>query len=741
MYLKRDGISINYANGGLSWTTPQLNSAVMALQLLDNGNLVLLDKFNISLWQSFDHPTDTILLGQSLYKGKMLASSVSVSNLTTGDYRFSVTSDDAVLQWGSQEYWKLSTDPRAAKHRSGEVSYLQMNQSGIYLFNGNGAIVIWGVGLSMSNFQIVMAKLDYKGRFNVISFSDSENPKLEFIAPVDDCHLPIPCGRLGLCRLNPSGCSCPPGFHVLNTLDSACLPSNSSDSLPSTCNSNASFKYLELGGGFRYFAHNFVRPTTSGADFFTCQDLCTRNCSCLGFIYMNSSDFCYLLKDPLGSFFATADSNYKHSLGYIKMVSPTPNADDISHNSKIDFPMFILILIPCIGVFLSIILLVKCVLCRKGLRTSKPSMIKLGSRNPSFSEVFDAFPIPGLPARYTYEELEEATDCFRTPFGSGAYGTVFKGTLPDKTPVAVKKINSVDVQGKGREFCTEISVVGKTRHVNLVRLMGFCAQGPHRLLVLEYMNRGSLDRALFGTTQPVLEWPERLNIALGAARGLAYLHGGCENKIIHLDVKPENILLDDQTQVKISDFGLSKLMNPEQSSIFTIMRGTRGYLAPEWLMNTTVNDKIDVYSYGMVLLEIVSGRRNCSPHWQGEHTGNGSRDERLSSTESRSFYYPLFALEMHQQGRYLDLVDPRLHSQVTSEEVERVVRIALCCLHLQPMLRPSMANVVSMLEGRMDLCMPRVESLKFLLYGRWMKESEMVDGHGDGASLRQLAAF
>ncbi|KAJ8625196.1 hypothetical protein MRB53_033726 [Persea americana] len=526
MYLTAGGISITNANGKLSWTTPPLKAAVMALQLLDSGNLVLLDKSNMSLWQSFDHPTDTILISQSLSKGKMLTSALSDSNLTTGDYQFSVTSDGAVLQWGIQEYWKLSMDPRAVKLYNGEVSYIQMNQSGIYLFSGNGTVVIWAVSLSMSNIQIAMAKLDYKGRFSIISFSDSGS-RVEFTAPVEDCHLPIPCGRLGLCRLNTSGCSCPSGFHVSNTLDNACLPYRNNESLPSTCNSNASFTYLGLGGGFRYFTNNFVRPTSFGGDFFTCQDLCTRNCSCLGFFYMNSSAFCYLLKNPLGSFFATADKSYKDSLGYIKMVSLTRNADDIVHNSKRDFPMFVLILIPGIGIFLSIILLVKCALWQKGSRISKAAVIKLGSRSSSISELFDTFPIPGLPARFTYEELEEATNHFNTPIGSGS--------------------------------CT--------------------------------------------------------------------------------------------------------------------------------------------------------------------------------------FYFPLFALEMHQQGRYLDLVDQRLDGRVTSVEVERLVRIALCCLHLQPMLRPSMANVVAMLEGRMGLCTPRVDSLKFLFYGRRMRESEMVDGYGDDASLRQLAAF
>ncbi|MQL82178.1 hypothetical protein Taro_014644 [Colocasia esculenta] len=182
--------------------------------------------------------------------------------------------------------------------------------------------------------------------------------------------------------------------------------------------------------------------------------------------------------------------------------------------------------------------------------------------------------------------------------------------LLDKTTVAVKRISNNGVQGK-REFCTEIAVIDNIHHVNLVKFRGFCVQASKQLLLYKFMNRGSLDRTLFAAVgSPVLEWGERVEIVLGMARGLPYLHGGCDHKIIHCDVKPENILLGDHSQVKISDFGLSKLLAPEQPTHFTTMRGTWGYLAPEWLTNSAISDHTDVYSYDMVLLEIVHGRKN-----------------------------------------------------------------------------------------------------------------------------------
>ncbi|KAE8715447.1 G-type lectin S-receptor-like serine/threonine-protein kinase [Hibiscus syriacus] len=229
------------------------------------------------------------------------------------------------------------------------------------------------------------------------------------------------------------------------------------------------------------------------------------------------------------------------------------------------------------------------------------------------------------------------------------------------------------------------------------------------------MDRGSLDRPLFGNG-PALEWQERFDIALGTARGLAYLHGGCEHKIIHCDVKPENILLHDHFQAKI---GLSKLLTPEQSSLFTTMRGTRGYLAPEWLTNSAISEKTDVYNFGMVLLELVSGE--CS-----------GANNSLSSSVMGLVYFPLFALEMHEQGRYLEVGArrSRLEGRVSNKEVEKLVRIALCCIHEEPALRPSMATVVGMLEGGLPLtqAQPRVESLIFFrFYGRRFTEASMVD--------------
>ncbi|XP_009386138.2 probable receptor-like protein kinase At5g20050 isoform X1 [Musa acuminata AAA Group] len=304
--------------------------------------------------------------------------------------------------------------------------------------------------------------------------------------------------------------------------------------------------------------------------------------------------------------------------------------------------------------------------------------------------------VAGLPIKFRIEVLVAATDNFQVLLGSGSSASVFRGILDDGTSVAVKRIDAAE-RGD-REFRAEVSAIASIQHVNLVRLLGYCivAGGP-RFLVYEFVANGSLDKWIFPSAggdredQQCLPWALRYRAAVDVAKALSYLHHDCRDCVLHLDVKPENILLDESFRALVTDFGLSKLMGKDESTVLTTIRGTRGYLAPEWIIGTGVSDKSDIYSYGMVLLEMVSGRRNV------QLVGGGA------ASQTKWSYFPRIVNEKVRQGRMMEVVDERLKSggePPAEREVRTLVHVALWCIHEKAEARPSMARVVDMLERR-----------------------------------------
>ncbi|XP_047945447.1 LOW QUALITY PROTEIN: G-type lectin S-receptor-like serine/threonine-protein kinase SD2-5 [Salvia hispanica] len=298
---------------------------------------------------------------------------------------------------------------------------------------------------------------------------------------------------------------------------------------------------------------------------------------------------------------------------------------------------------------------------------------------------------------------------------------------PDGTRLAVKQLEGIG-QGK-KEFRAEVSIIGSIHHVHLVRLRGFCADGSHRLLAYEYMANGSLDKWLFKQDKGefLLDWNTRYNIAVGTAKGLAYLHEDCDVKIIHCDIKPENVLLDDHFMAKVSDFGLAKLMTREQSHVFTTMRGTRGYLAPEWITSYAISEKSDVYSYGMVLLELIGGRKNYDP-----------------SQSSEKSHFPSYAFKMMEEGKLKEIMDEKLKINEEDERIDIAIKVALWCIQDDMHLRPPMTKVVQMLEGLSPVPPPPTASqLGSRLYSSFFKsisEGGTSSGPSDCNSDAYLSA-
>ncbi|CAI9275583.1 unnamed protein product [Lactuca saligna] len=289
----------------------------------------------------------------------------------------------------------------------------------------------------------------------------------------------------------------------------------------------------------------------------------------------------------------------------------------------------------------------------------------------------------GSLVAFVYKDLQIATKNFSNKLGEGGFGSVFKGVLHDSSIVAVKKLESIS-QGE-KQFRSEVSTIGTIQHVNLVRLRGFCAQGKNKLLVYDYMANGSLDTHLFRGKQ-VLNWETRYQIALGIARGLVYLHDKCRDCIIHCDIKPDNILLDANFQPKIADFGLAKLVGRDFSRVLTTTRGSMGYLAPEWISGVAVTAKADVYSYGMMLFELVHGKRNV-----------------MHCEDSSSTFYPgLVSSVLMKGGDILSLLDTRLNREASVEEVTKICKVACWCIQDEAESRPAMSLVERILEGVSD---------------------------------------
>ncbi|KAF8396619.1 hypothetical protein HHK36_018243 [Tetracentron sinense] len=296
------------------------------------------------------------------------------------------------------------------------------------------------------------------------------------------------------------------------------------------------------------------------------------------------------------------------------------------------------------------------------------------------------------PREFSYRELKSATRCFDSAriIGYGAFGTVYKGILPETGAIiAVKRCRHSGGQGK-TEFLSELSIIWTLRHRNLVRIQGWCHEKGEILLIYDFMPNGSLDKALFEARTP-LPWHHRRNILMGVASALTYLHQECENQVIHRDVKTSNIMLDESFNARLGDFGLAREVEHDKSLDATVTAGTMGYLAPEYLLTGRATEKSDVFSYGAVVLEVVSGRRPI----EKETSGVGKVGISSNLVE--------WVWGLYRDGRLLEVVDVRLNGEFDEAEMRRVVLIGLACSNPDPLARPTMRGVVQMLVGEAEI--------------------------------------
>ncbi|XP_021896686.1 putative proline-rich receptor-like protein kinase PERK6 [Carica papaya] len=313
-----------------------------------------------------------------------------------------------------------------------------------------------------------------------------------------------------------------------------------------------------------------------------------------------------------------------------------------------------------------------------------------GPHGPSLPPPHPSVALGFNKSTFTYDELAAATQGFSQAqlLGQGGFGYVHKGVLPNGKEIAVKSLKSGSGQGE-REFQAEVEIISRVHHRHLVSLVGYCIAGGQRMLVYEFLPNDTLEFHLHGKGRPVMDWPTRLKIALGSAKGLAYLHEDCHPKIIHRDIKTANILLDYSCEAKVADFGLAKLSQDNYTHVSTRVMGTFGYLAPEYASSGKLTEKSDVFSYGIMLLELITGKKPVDPEADLE--------------DSLVDWARPLCLQAAQDGDYSQLVDPRLENKFDPHEMARMVACAAASIRHSARRRPKMSQIVRALEGDVSL--------------------------------------
>ncbi|XP_020103003.1 G-type lectin S-receptor-like serine/threonine-protein kinase LECRK3 [Ananas comosus] len=713
------------------WNANVTGAAYAAL--LDAGNLVVMgpNSSGVPLWQSFGSPTDTMLPGQVLTRGATLRSRLSDSDCSKGRFQLvnSETGDLVLVPVNVPTgmfydvYWQTGT--------AGNQTQLVFSESGLLYFNlGDGH----GAGSAALNFTASAspstadfyhrATIDPDGAFRQYVYPKPGSARIrnasswpeEWTAvlsiPADVCRIQTwtgsgTCGFNSYCRPSSgpnqtsSACLCPPQYSFIDPSRQyrGCAP----DFAPQSCATDQAslYDFVEMADTdwpFAVYDYDVYYPV----DEARCKDYCLRVCFCGAAVYRDG--YCWKKKLPLsngrsasyvgGKTLLKVPKNNNNNSHYMFPPSPLNTSTSTSTSTSTvvvekEEGELILAGSLLIGIsgFLNAVLVaaIALAICNYRSRQKKQKPV---STDPTIS---------GLNLRvFSYRELEEATDAFGDELGSGAFGTVYKGMLASEsnTVIAVKKLRDLALRESENEFTNEVRAIGRTHHKNLVRLFGFCNEGTHRLLVYEYMSNGSLTSLLFGPEKP--SWSKRVRIALEIARGLLYLHDECSAQIIHCDIKPQNILLDDNSVARIADFGLAKLLKNDQTRTSTLcIRGTRGYVAPEWFRNTAITAKVDVYSFGVVLLEIICCRRSVE----------------IDMAEDKAVLVH-WAHECLKDDKLDLLVESDEAALADMTRLSRFILVAIWCTQEDPSLRPSMQKAIQMLEGLVAVALP-AESVRF----------------------------
>ncbi|KAK1257998.1 G-type lectin S-receptor-like serine/threonine-protein kinase SD2-5 [Acorus gramineus] len=531
LQLTRDGDLI-LRDGSVVWSSNTTGKSVIGMNLTESGNLLLFNRNNHMVWQSFDQPTDSLVFGQTLTEGQLFTANVSVSDWTEGPLYLTIRT-------GNLYGFVKSSPPQMYYNQSSLSNQNVTFTDGILRLDVPFPQPIHGA----STMQFMRFELD--SHLRVYQWAPHEGWKVInelLMSPIGgDCAYPTVCGEYGICSNEQNGhCGYPSG-------------SNS---------------------GVDYFRPLSWREPSAGCSLVT-----PSSCG---------------------------------STGQHQLLQP----ELVNYNSS------------------------------AFVKVQINSTKKVKAEDESeYDDLFSQ--IPGMPRRFSFKALKTATNDFCRKLGEGGFGSVFYGTLLDGMRVVVKRLDRVS-EGE-KEFLVEVETIGSIHHVNLVRLIGFCAEKSYRL-------------------------------------GLAYLHEECRQRIAHLDIKPQNILLDDKFNAKISDFGIAKLIDRDKSQVMTAIRGTPGYMAPEWL-NSVITEKVDIYCFGVVVLEIVCGRKNL------HYTQSGEANILVNLLKTKA-----------EEDCLSDIVDKESDGmEQNKEEALKMLRILMWCLQGHCNKRPSMSTVVKVLDGSAEI--------------------------------------
>ncbi|TYG82344.1 hypothetical protein ES288_D01G080400v1 [Gossypium darwinii] len=667
------------------------------LQLLDSGNLVVRDGKDSEpenyLWQSFDYPSDTMLpgmkIGIDLRTGihRRLAAWKNWDDPSPGDLSYGVELEgtpEMVLRKGSEKFYRsglwngdgFSGTPNLRSNPIFDYDFVWNENEVYYIYSLKNKSVMSRFVLNQT--QSVRQRYTWN--------PETQTWKLFSIMPSDYCDRSGLCGPNGDCDNNKlPACQCLTGFRPkwLERWNSSDWSDGCIHSKPLNCKS---------GDGFIRIGKVKTPDTTNSwvnktMNLKECRAKCLRNCSCMAYTNL------YVTRGGSGCamwYGDLLDIKQFQSDGQDLYIRVSASEAERKKKAKVKLAIILGTVIAALLGFL----LIFCYI----LRSRRKLKDEVKDTNLNDREDKDENEDMEL-AVFKFGTIAQATDSFsfNNKLGQGGFGPVYKGTLGNGQEIAVKRLSKSSGQGL-HEFKNEVKLIAKLQHRNLVRLLGYCIHGDERMLVYEYMPNRSLDSFIFDQTRRrVLTWSKRFRIICGIARGLLYLHQDSRLRIIHRDLKTSNVLLDSEMTPKISDFGLARTFGGDQTEANTNrVVGTYGYMAPEYAIDGLFSVKSDVFSFGILLLEIISGRKNRG-FYHVNQSGNLIEH----------------AWRLWKESKPLDLADDFLADTGDLSELLRCIHVSLLCIQQHPEERPNMSSLVLMLGSHNELPSPKQPGFLF----------------------------